>query len=454
MATVINAYSFTPTYQGPLDERMCGQDATSRPDPLECYEGLLRYEKINKSFVVADDTLTFKPFSSAHLDDITVHQDYKLQIQKVSANSVNQPELVVSDANDANDTPIASVNLQALADLYSPTLIMTNQTGTNINTSNPSYTFYGVPMKPLSAIQSNRDLLNTFEQTLNTLNYNYEQILINGVPADLNNIIANINQQISQLQTFTGGYLVIDPTSSSNMYFGHPDIGPSSSLRNVVVMTNHLASQTDAMASDTHVKFQGLSTFIGAQDFYYSGSGGYGSSGWPDIAWEPMVNVRAARTSSADVGLPNNNPPRSLTVVETIAKNAALISVVYTIFLSDDRLKHNETTLTNALGTLRQLKPTQYLKSKEIGVDEPAESMTEEAGFIAQDVLQIPELRFAVSHGDYTVTSDDGEVTTVTRPYHLSYNSILTYAVKAIQELDTQLQSALTRIQELEARVQ
>ena len=359
MTTITTAYNLNPDLQSPLDERTCGLDEHSRPHELARYEGLLRYERQPKSFFVADDTLTFQPFSSSYISDIELN-NYTFHVQ--AGNAAEDVVIVVK----SNNSVVASVNLGDLQNLSS-------LAGINID----NYT--------LQSDTQNVKLIQT-------------------------GLIDHLNLSFTT-----------NPTTGAVTFFGGDPYN------------NKLFRETwdTAFASTTAVQHQPIA------DRVYS-----------------VVNIVETNdivTLHADIDDLKNRMSTAEQNILALYLNPVIASLLVT---SDDRLKHNETTLTNALGTLRQLTPTQYLKSKEIGVDEPVESMTEEAGFIAQEVLQIPELRFAVSHGDYTVTSDDGEVTTVTRPYHLSYNSILTYAVKAIQELDTQLQSALTRIQELEARVQ
>ena len=54
-----------------------------------------------------------------------------------------------------------------------------------------------------------------------------------------------------------------------------------------------------------------------------------------------------------------------------------------------------------------------------------------EAGFIAQSVLKIDELKFTVKGGDYLDNSNN----LVEKSYQLNYNAIFTYSVVAIQEL-------------------
>jgi hypothetical protein len=112
--------------------------------------------------------------------------------------------------------------------------------------------------------------------------------------------------------------------------------------------------------------------------------------------------------------------------------------------LSDDRIKFNETNITNALKVIRKLSPERYTKrlpTQTIGV--------EEAGFIAQEVMAIPELKFAVKHPEKETLAGDPN----TRYYAVTYDSIFTYAVAGLKELDTIVQAQAQLIKALEARI-
>jgi hypothetical protein len=95
---------------------------------------------------------------------------------------------------------------------------------------------------------------------------------------------------------------------------------------------------------------------------------------------------------------------------------------------SDDRIKHNEETITNGLETIRQLVPEKYLKGKSID-DEYAFT---EAGFIAQKVLDISNLNFTVTQSNKELIEGDPSSCC----YGLNYSSIFTYNVAATKELD------------------
>ena len=105
---------------------------------------------------------------------------------------------------------------------------------------------------------------------------------------------------------------------------------------------------------------------------------------------------------------------------------------------SDDRIKHNEKHIINAIEIIRQLNPLKYDKtSTAYDADYQGElhyPSVKEAGFIAQDVLNIPELECFVKKDDVPVFKhNETEQISI---HTLDYNCIFTYSVAAVQELD------------------
>ena len=103
---------------------------------------------------------------------------------------------------------------------------------------------------------------------------------------------------------------------------------------------------------------------------------------------------------------------------------------------SDDRLKHNEIDILNALDIIRQLKPQKYQKTSKIySADYKGDISGDykiEAGLIAQEILKIEELKFCVRGGDEIDPS--GQI--IEKPYILSYDDIFIYGLAATKELD------------------
>jgi hypothetical protein len=127
---------------------------------------------------------------------------------------------------------------------------------------------------------------------------------------------------------------------------------------------------------------------------------------------------------------------------------------------SDDRLKHNEEAIVGAIETLKKITPKKYIKTTEMHdadhdfdldsdgkpVDENGDPVEHfiEAGVIAQEVLSVDELAFAVKEGS---TDEDGNET----PHALNYNSLFTYAIAAIQEQQKLIEDLKARIETLES---
>ena len=119
---------------------------------------------------------------------------------------------------------------------------------------------------------------------------------------------------------------------------------------------------------------------------------------------------------------------------------------------SDDRLKHNEIHITNGLDIIRQLKPQKYQKTlqmKEADYNGDISGYWHwESGFIAQEILEINDLKYIVKGGDRI--DDSGNI--VPEIYHLEgYKDIFVYNVQATKELDTIVQTQQNKINNLEA---
>ena len=105
---------------------------------------------------------------------------------------------------------------------------------------------------------------------------------------------------------------------------------------------------------------------------------------------------------------------------------------------SDDRLKFNETPITNALTTMRKLNPVTYDKSETLNEEVNTQHRS---GFIAQEVYAIEELKHTAIVGNEK------------NEWSLFYEDIFTHSVAGIKELDAIVQSQQTEIDSLKARL-
>ena len=122
---------------------------------------------------------------------------------------------------------------------------------------------------------------------------------------------------------------------------------------------------------------------------------------------------------------------------------------------SDDRLKHNETPIINALENIRKLKGLKYIKTTKMydanhdfTLDASGKPITDdkyynEHGFIAQEVLKIDDYK------DFVYTNSDNEISPLSNqlhPFSLNYTGIFVNGIIAIQELDKQFQEKISEL--------
>jgi len=167
--------------------------------------------------------------------------------------------------------------------------------------------------------------------------------------------------------------------------------------------------------------------------------------------------------SNGNVGIGTTDPGSYKLNVNGTLKILGTSYVGSNEITSDDRVKHNEQPIIGALETLSKITPKKYIKTTEMydtdhdfeldadgnPVDsngEPVEHRIE-AGVIAQQVLTVDELAFAVSPEG---VDEDG---TVTSPHGLDYNSLFTYAIAAIQEQQQLIEQLKSQNESLAARI-
>ena len=121
---------------------------------------------------------------------------------------------------------------------------------------------------------------------------------------------------------------------------------------------------------------------------------------------------------------------------------------------SDNRLKHNEINITNGLELVRKMVPRKYDKTDIMLGENYNGSLSNynymrEAGIIAQDLLEIEELKDYVKLGSSYPGFDDEE-----NSHAVNYNSLFTYGLAAVKELDVIVQDQKNIIDSQEATIQ
>ena len=168
-----------------------------------------------------------------------------------------------------------------------------------------------------------------------------------------------------------------------------------------------------------------------------------------DVGWGQPLELNAALYTSpnaADIRIfakYSNDGGSTLSIDRDGANNFGVGRVIVTNYTapSDNRLKHNEKLITNALENIRQLKSYRYWKTQEMydenhhfDLDASGYPINElghyvpsyiEDGFIAQDVKEIENF------SSFASEKRNGDL-----PYCLNYNNIFVNATVALQELD------------------
>ena len=159
--------------------------------------------------------------------------------------------------------------------------------------------------------------------------------------------------------------------------------------------------------------------------------------------WGQLLELQAtlSNTNAADIRIFAKYTNDNGTILSIDRVGVGRVIVTNYTAPSDNRLKHNEKLITNALENIRQLKAYRYWKTQEMydenhnfDLDASGYPINElghyvpsyiEDGFIAQDVKKIEQF------SSFASEKRNGDL-----PYCLNYNNIFVNATVALQELD------------------
>jgi hypothetical protein len=201
-----------------------------------------------------------------------------------------------------------------------------------------------------------------------------------------------INAEISCNSLKTGTLFTTSDISTSSLLYVN-NIRPYINTIPISISGNVLMDGSLTLLNNARLLVNNINPLLGTSDISINGS----------LIIDGSLNIRGTGSTSAGM-----------------------------LITSDDRLKHNEELIANALTTIRQLTPQIYQKTATFKDPHYRGPLNEphiiEAGLIAQEVEKIDELKFSVNVGNKQT------------PYSLNYNNIFVYSLAALKELDAQVQ--------------
>ena len=251
----------------------------------------------------------------------------------------------------------------------------------------------------------------------------------------LNVISGPVSQNEPRLLKYDGTLHITPPNTVNGFY-----------LTGAIIDTTRFSSQGVAGG---YTGFQMVQSYdSNTQSFYHN------SSGTDFNTWNGPSNGLATRLSlSADSA--NRYYANGEHYFLNYSGNQTQVHASNVTTTSDDRLKHNEEQITDALSIINKINIYKYDKT-EVFLDADYNGdlsdyvHSKEIGIIAQDLLNIPELEFTVNEPKNHTDSSGVEHET---PYSVAYNNIHCLALKAIQELSAENEILKNQVAELVTRV-
>lgn len=249
-------------------------------------------------------------------------------------------------------------------------------------------------------------------------------------------------------QSGTSGLIEQTNSTSKIITQGKIGIGTGSPNYALEVIGEAFFNDTDAGSIRIHsnqINFEGTQDFHGSNDFAYIGR------------INNDLYIVNGNNNDNDIRI----YPQSHPVTYTGGTDKGRVVISNYSSGSDNRIKHNEEIITNALNDIRQLTPKKYWKLDDVLYDEdhnfnfdnsgnPIDddgnrvSAYIEHGLIAQDVLKIDALKYFVGK-----PRPNEENST----YTLEYINIFVHTISAVKELDAIVSQQQTKINELNERI-
>tara|TARA_R100001460_G_scaffold35403_3_gene68153 strand:+ start:102 stop:1166 length:1065 start_codon:yes stop_codon:yes gene_type:complete len=278
--------------------------------------------------------------------------------------------------------------------------------------------------------------------------------------------ITNTELTIDPIRTFDTLSLsqpyVIQYNDTTKEVIKNPDLHiRDAEMRDILASNNINCNQVffSTNGNDTKIvnnSFDSISNYAFAKGLQVTGSGnlasftcgvhreGSATNSYPQITTNRFLQLSANTYINYSVSTFDHN------FYVSAGKSIRLNGTAIATAPSDDRIKFNETLITDGLDVINQINIYRYDKVYEIGDTPKEDPYKVEIGAIAQELQQIPQLAQAVSVNP--VPPDQEERFPNGVPMSVYYDQLFSYNIRATQELHALVKSLQARIEVLEGQ--
>ena len=390
----------------------------------------IAFSKINASFAI----------TNSHISASAAISGAKIASGTISATQIANTTITAAQIANTTITAAQIANTTITASQIANNTITSSQIANNTITAsqiaNTTITAAQIANTTITAAQiANASI--TSDKINQTNNWTFSQLTANNLTINtINGAAYSAGGGSTVLTSVTSDIL----PSTTNIY----NIGSATNVWNTGVFTNILINGNGAINTNA------TNPVIFSNASFRPSTSGVGDLGGSSNRYRFLhvnqIVLWVGMTPDVDNTIFIGSSTRRYATIFTVD-----LTVNTTGYASDDRVKHNEVIINNGLDIIDLLTPKFYQKTIDIldasyNGDLSGHKWTYESGLIAQELLQIKDLSFVVSGGDYYDTSNN----LIKQTYNVNYNSVFVYGLAAIKELHQKVKVQETSISSLQ----